>query len=306
MKVLVAEDDPVTHRLLQATLRGWGYETVSAHTAREAEEVLLSGRARMAVCDWMLPDLSGPELCRRVRRAEGGRFAYFIILSARDRKEDIIEGLRAGADDYVTKPFDRQELEVRMRAGQRIIDLQQELLDVQHRLQQMATHDGLTGMWNHQAILETLEREFARHVRQSTPLSVIMADLDHFKQVNDTWGHPAGDAVLAAAARTVLDCVRPYDSVGRYGGEEFLVILTGCGGDLAEQVAERMRRAVEGSPVQTGAGAISIAISAGTASTSDLPDADAHALVRRADEALYEAKQAGRNRVVRSTGRPDA
>jgi len=300
MKVLVVEDDPVTHRLLQATLQGWGYETVSAYTAREAEEVLLSGRARLAVCDWMLPDMTGPEVCRRVRRAEGGRFAYFIILSARDRKEDVVEGLRAGADDYVVKPFDRQELEVRVRAGQRIIELQQELLDAQHRLQRMATHDGLTGLWNHQAILETLEREFARHVRQSTPLSVIMADLDHFKHVNDTWGHPAGDAVLAAAARTILNCVRPYDSVGRYGGEEFLVLLVGCNGDLAQEVADRTREAIASCPVQTGAGAIGVTISAGTASTADLPEADAQLLVRHADEALYKAKQAGRNRIVRS------
>jgi two-component system cell cycle response regulator len=302
MRVLIVDDDPVTHRLLQATLQGWQYETISAYTAREAEDVLVSGRARLAVCDWVLPDMTGPELCRRVRRAQGGRFAYFIILSARGRKEDVVEGLRAGADDYVVKPFDQQELEVRVRAGQRIIELQQELLDAQHRLQQMAAHDGLTGLWNHQAILEALDREFARHVRQSTPLSVIMADLDHFKQVNDTWGHPAGDAVLAAAARTILNCVRPYDSVGRYGGEEFLILLPGCSGDLAEEVARRALEAVGNSPVQTGAGAIAVTISAGTASTADLPEANAQLLVRRADEALYKAKLAGRGCVVR--GKP--
>jgi PleD family two-component response regulator len=172
--------------------------------------------------------MSGTELCRRIRSAEGGRFVYIIILSARDRREDLVEGLKAGADDYLTKPFDRQELEVRVRAGQRLLDLQQDLLATQERLTEMATHDGLTGLWNHQAILETLERECARHVREQRPLGVAMADLDRFKLVNDTWGHPVGDTVLAEVSNTMTGCLRPYDALGRYGGEEFLIVLPGC------------------------------------------------------------------------------
>jgi len=300
VKVLIAEKDPATHRMLEETLRNGGYETISAYSAREAEEILLSARARLAVCDWRLPDMSGPELCRRVRRAQSGRFAYFIILNTADRKEHVVEGLRAGADDYLVKPFDPQELEVRVRAGQRIIELQQELLETQGRLLRAATRDGLTDLHNHQAILDVLEREFARHVRQSLPLSVIMADLDHFKHVNDTWGHPAGDAVLAAAAAIMLTSVRSYDSVGRYGGDEFLVILPGCDGDVAQEVAERACRAVAGTPARTGLGTIDITLSVGTASTTDFPEANAQALVQHADEALYRAKQEGRNRMVRS------
>ncbi|MHC5035092.1 MAG: GGDEF domain-containing response regulator [Planctomycetota bacterium] len=306
MKVLVAEDDPVTLHMLEATLQKWGYEVIAVRDGKQAEEVLLAGETRLAICDWMLPELSGPELCRRIRQAEGGSFLYVIILSARDSKEDIIEGLTAGADDYVTKPFDAQELEVRVRAGQRLLDLQQDLLDAQERLTQMATHDGLTGMMNHQAILETLEREFARHMRQHSSIATAMVDLDHFKQVNDTWGHVVGDTVLAEVASRLGKAVRPYDSVGRYGGEEFLLILPGCDGDSAHKIAERIRLAVGDRSIATSAGPVKVSISIGVAASADLPAVSAISLVREADTALYRAKERGRNCVVRASSQPAA
>jgi len=301
MKVLVAEDDPVTLRLLEATLRKWGYDVIGVRTGKEAEEVLLGKGARLAICDWMLPEISGPELCRRIRRAEGGSFIYIIILSARDRKEDLLEGLRAGADDYLTKPFDRQELEVRIRAGQRLLDLQQDLLGTQEKLTQMATHDGLTGLWNHQAILEALEREFARHIREHAPLAVAMADLDRFKQVNDTLGHLVGDAVLAEVAARMSSMIRPYDTLARYGGEEFLLLLPGCDGESAYRIAQRMKLAVSDRTITTSGGPVSLTVSIGVASTSDLPAASAPDLIRAADAAVYEAKREGRNCVARAS-----
>ncbi|KPK65192.1 MAG: hypothetical protein AMK73_03695 [Planctomycetes bacterium SM23_32] len=300
MKVLVAEDDPVTRRLLEATLQKWGYEVASVRSGREAEEALRKGEARLAICDWMLPEVSGPELCRRIRSAEGGALVYIIILSARDSREDLVEGLRAGADDYVIKPFDRQELEVRVRAGQRVLDLQQDLLDAQERLRQMATHDGLTGLWNHQGILEALEREFNRHVREQSSIGVAMLDVDRFKQVNDTHGHQVGDTVLAELAGRMEQAVRPYDTLGRYGGEEFLLILPGCDGESAAKIAERVRTAVSDRSVATTGGPVSVTASIGVAASSDLAAASAADLVRAADTALYQAKADGRNCVARA------
>jgi len=304
MNVLVAEDDPVTLRLLEATLQKWGYEVITARSGKEAEEAVLRKGVRLLICDWMLPGVSGTELCRRLRSAEAGRFVYIIILSARDRKEDLIEGLKAGADDYLTKPFDRQELEVRLRAGQRLIDLQQDLLATQERLTQMATHDGLTGLWNHQAILEALERESARHVREQKPFAVAMADLDRFKLVNDTWGHPVGDTVLAEVAARMTSCIRPYDALGRYGGEEFLLVLPGCDGESAFKIAQRVQLAVSDRSIATSAGPISLTISVGVASTADLPSASGTDLVKGADTALYDAKRQGRNCVLRAASQP--
>ncbi|MHC4481475.1 MAG: GGDEF domain-containing protein [Planctomycetota bacterium] len=267
----------------------------------QAEEALSGGQARLAIIDWMLPKLSGPELCRHVRRAEGGSFIYLIILSARDSKEDVIEGLKAGADDYVTKPFDAQELEVRIRAGERVIDLQQDLLDAQERLLRMATHDGLTGLWNHQAILEILDREFTRHTREESPIAVAMGDLDHFKRINDSWGHMVGDAVLKEVAERLSKGLRPYDSVGRYGGEEFALVLPGCEGESAAKIAERMRLSVCDRSIATSAGPVSVTVSIGVASSDVLPSANAEDLLRAADSALYQAKQRGRSCVVCAT-----
>jgi diguanylate cyclase (GGDEF)-like protein len=298
MRVIVAGDDPVTSRLLEATLRGWEYEVVSCPTGTAAQAALRNDDARLLICDWMLPKMSGLELCRWLRQVGVGHFVYIIILSARDRREDVIEGLNAGADDYLVKPFDRQELEVRVRAGQRVIDLQKELLAAQERLRQLADHDGLTGLLNHQAILKELVREFSRHVRLDSPVSVVMADLDRFKQVNDTHGHAVGDAVLAEVAQRIRRTVRPYDSVGRYGGEEFLVVLPGCDVDGARNSAERLRLAVSDRSIPTAAGPISITMSLGVAGTSAAPDASPSDLVHMADVALYRAKDAERNCTV--------
>ena len=205
--------------------------------------------------------------------------------------------MEAGADDYITKPFNAHELRVRLRAGRRILELQEELVEAREALRRQATHDGLTGIWNRTAILEVLEKELIRGNRERTPVAVLMADLDHFKSVNDKWGHMAGDAVLREAASRMQAGLRRYDSLGRLGGEEFLVVLPGCEGAGAAAQADRLRETLRAAPVAIPGGALTVTCSVGV-SWTEMPDAEqAGRLVRAADEALYAAKRGGRDRV---------
>jgi len=226
--------------------------------------------------------------------------APVLVLTVRDREADKVAALDAGADDYLTKPFNAHELRVRLRAGRRILDLQEELLRAREALRDQATHDSLTGLWNRGFILETLRNEVARAARESQPVAVLIADLDHFKQVNDTHGHIAGDAVLREAAHRMKATVRRYDAVGRYGGEEFLVVLPGCDLEDACAQAERLREAVGAGPVHAAGTDIPVTCSIGVSCRSLPSAADVDFLVREADLALYTAKDSGRNRVVRS------
>jgi diguanylate cyclase (GGDEF)-like protein len=204
--------------------------------------------------------------------------------------------MEAGADDYITKPLRVPELRARLRAGRRIIDLQEELMLAREALRQQATHDGLTGLLNRSAILEVLHNELARAQRESQPLSVLMVDLDHFKQVNDEFGHLAGDAVLRESSSRMRTVVRRYDSVGRYGGEEFLVVLPGCDSVAAAAQAERLRLSLAAAPFVFGSGTCALTGSVGYVCSTDVPAGDAGSLIHLADDALYAAKNLGRNR----------
>src|SRR5690349_18177056 len=219
-RILIAEDDPLSRRMLQSFLAKWDYEVIAAGTGTEALAALEQENAPpLAVLDWMMPGMEGPEVCREIRRHPERRYVYVILLTARSQKEDLLKGLEAGADDYLTKPFDAQEFRARLRVGQRILDLQHNLLTATDELRFRATHDMLTGICNRASVLDALAREGSRQEREGGSFGVIMADLDHFKSVNDTYGHMAGDIVLKEAARRMTACVRPYDTVGRYGGE---------------------------------------------------------------------------------------
>jgi len=205
--------------------------------------------------------------------------------------------MEAGADDYLTKPFQAHELRVRLRAGRRVLDLQRQLVAAREALRQQAMHDGLTGLLNHSAILDTLHAELSRASREDHPIAVLMVDLDRFKQANDSHGHLAGDAVLREAARRMKAAVRRYDAVGRYGGEEFLIVLPGCDGSSAVAQAERIREAIAADPYLFGTQSLTLTCSIGAASHSRPAGELADTLVREADEALYSAKRDGRNRV---------
>lgn len=299
MKVLVAEDDPVTRRLLEVSLERWKYEVVPAADGRQAWEILhRSDSPRLAILDWMMPGMDGLEICRELRKRSAEIYTYALLLTSRARKAELLEGFEAGADDYLIKPFDLAELQARLRTGHRIVELQSQLIEARESLRQQATHDGLTGLWNRTAILDILERELIRCRRLSHPLTVILADLDFFKHINDRLGHLAGDVVLREAARRMRLVVRPYDAVGRYGGEEFIVVVPACKRDCSLSLAERVRAAINANPIPTPEGPVTVGVSLGVASVSDgtIPPADL--LVRSADLALYRAKQEGRNRAM--------
>jgi two-component system cell cycle response regulator len=297
MKVLVADDAPVSRRLLEIALTHEGYEVVLATDGAEALRILAQEDCpRLVILDWMMPKVDGVEVCREIRKQAREPYVYFILLSAKGEQSEIIEGLEAGADDYMIKPFDLSELKARVRSGRRILDLEEQLLSARELLRLQATHDSLTGLLNRAAILETLQKELARASREGTPVSIIAADLDHFKNVNDTYGHQAGDAVLVEATQRMQASLRTYDAIGRCGGEEFLVVTSGCDAGAAAEQAERLRQLVSARPVQCVHGTIPVTVSLGVATTAgDLMHADE--LLRAADEALYMAKKNGRNRV---------
>ena len=298
MRVLIAEDDRISRRLIEKTLEKWGYTVVSCADGNEAWQILKENDApRLAILDWMMPGLDGIEVCRRVRQMPDEVYRYLILLTAKAGKEDIIEGLDAGADDYLTKPFNSQELQVRLRAGRRIIELQSALLETRDKLKLQASHDPLTGLWNHEEILKTLGMELERSKREKTCVGVFMADIDHFKRVNDTHGHLAGDAVLRLLAERMKRSVRCYDVIGRVGGEEFLILAPDCDREEIAVLAERIRREVEAEPFDTAEGMLDVTISIGAACSSMFPGATDEELYAAADEALYRAKDAGRNNV---------
>ena len=299
-EVLIAEDDPISRRVLESWLRKWNYRVTALENGLDAWSVLQQKDApQMVILDWMMPGLEGIELCRRVRSQQGGHYKYLLLLTAKGRKEDIVAGLEAGADDYLTKPFDVNELRARMRAGTRILELQDALLRVQTELQFESAHDYLTGLWNHGAITGLLQRETQRSSRMGRPLGLMMADLDHFKLINDTYGHQTGDAVLREAAGRMVASVRNYDYVGRYGGEEFLIVLAECTTSDLIATAERMRVCVSGSPIETEFGPIPVTVSIGLAArdATAAVQLTGEDLLRVADTALYRAKTSGRNRV---------
>jgi two-component system cell cycle response regulator len=298
MRILAAEDNPVFQSMLRTMLTKWGYEVTVARDGTEAWQALQSENSpRLAILDWMMPGMDGPEVCRRIRAAAREPYIYILLLTARTESQDLVEGMDAGADDYLTKPFNAHELRVRLRAGRRILDLQEQLLQAREALREQATHDSLTGLFNRASILETLHNEISRAGRESQPLSLLIVDLDRFKQVNDTYGHLAGDAVLRESARRMKSAVRRYDAIGRYGGEEFLIVLPACDGDAARIQAERIREAVAGGTYNAAGQFLAVTCSIGVSCRKRPAPVDADSLVRESDMALYRAKDRGRNRV---------
>jgi len=296
MRVLIAEDDLTSRILLTKILEKWGYDVTVTVDGAAAWEVLQSADSpRVAILDWMMPEMDGVDVCRRARALDTHQPPYIILLTALGEKDNMMAGFEAGADDYVGKPYDPAELRARVEVGRRLVELNDELIEAQLRLEVQAHTDALTGLPNRRAIVETLEEELQRSEREGTRLAVGMLDIDHFKRVNDECGHASGDAVLCELARRMESALRPYDSVGRFGGEEFLVVAPGASGPGLGELLERLRRAASRASFTVDARDLVVTVSLGGAVYAG---ESMDALIARADDALYEAKARGRDQVV--------
>jgi diguanylate cyclase (GGDEF)-like protein len=299
MKVLIADDDALLRQMLQAQLADAGHEFVFASDGMEAWELLQREAIRMVIVDWMMPKLDGPDLIRRIRDAGWPGYTYIILLTAKSDRDDIVEGLNLGADDYVTKPFRHDELLARMGVGARILQLEKRLSESLAREEALATRDGLTGLPNRRALTDLARVELSRAARARTSVGLIVMDLDHFKRINDEFGHAAGDKTLQQVAEVLQKNKRDYDFTGRWGGEEFLVVLPGTTLSQAAMVAERIRTSIQAVRLDLGTpGIVEVRASLGVACAPPVsPPVGLDDLLRQADAALYRAKREGRNRV---------
>jgi diguanylate cyclase (GGDEF)-like protein len=305
MKALVVEDDLSTRLLIKKIVENEGYEVLEAEDGDEGWSIFQKEKDNIyiALLDWMMPKMDGIELCRRIRKTPVKHYVYIMFLTSMRDIEDIVEGLETGGDDYMTKPFVREELISRIRVGGRIAVLQRKLNEANRKLHILAITDPLTGILNRREFLKRLQVEIYRVSREKKFYSLIMLDIDHFKRVNDTLGHTAGDMVLIEIADRLKTELRPYDLIGRYGGEEFLIGTPGANSEIRRNIAERIRASICKKPFHAGNKELDITASLGI--TSAIPAGNKkdmiHLLkdmIERADSALYRAKNAGRNRVA--------
>ena len=298
MKVLLVDDDPVSRLLLLPLLDKWGCEVEVAQDGASAWAALQAPECpRLVLMDWMMPGFSGVEVCRKLRARHTEQYIYVILLTARHDPQDVIEGLESGADDYLAKPCNPVQLRARIRIGERILQVQGDLIQARELVRFKSTHDLLTGAWSRGSTLDMLERELSRAGREHRPLGLILIDFDHFKNVNDSWGQLAGDTVLREATLRILSSIRIYDIVGRFGGEEFLILLPGCDTAAVANKAQRICRIIAGAPLQTASGLIWLTASLGAFSASPNECPMSESVLRAVNVALSRAKERGRNRV---------
>jgi two-component system, cell cycle response regulator len=300
LKILVADDDPVSRRLMERILQRGGYDVIAVDNGRQAaRELSQENGPRLALIDWMMPGLDGPGVCRKIRSRHDDSYVYMLLLTSKQSSEDIVMGLEAGADDYLTKPCHPAELKARLHTGRRILQLEDKLVEAREEMRFKATHDALTSLWDRGAILALLRAELARSIRDRKPVSLLLCDVDHFKQINDVHGHLAGDEVLREVSTRLLASVREEDGVGRCGGEEFLIVLGGCRSDAVKDRAEQVRKAISDVPFLTQHGPLSVSMSLGAITIEEWDKSlPIEPLLKQVDAALYQAKATGRDRVV--------
>jgi diguanylate cyclase (GGDEF)-like protein len=304
MKILIADDDTISRMVLTKALENRGYKVLPAADGQEGWNIFRREKDSiyMAILDWIMPGMNGLELCRRIKAISTAHYVYVIFLSGKKHMDDIVEGFETGADDYLTKPFDKRELLSRIQVGQRIVELQQALQEANRKLHDMAVTDDLTGIPNRRALFDHTRQEIARAGREQTPLCIIMLDIDHFKRVNDECGHMTGDEALIRIAKRITSILRPYDTIGRYGGEEFLICLSQTNADTGMNIAERIRTCICDSPFEIRDKRLHISVSLGVTSFVPPVGGDVHETLEHAihiaDNGLYDAKNAGRNKVA--------
>lgn len=290
MKILIADDDAASRLLLGALLKKLGHTVIAVADGHAAWQAWQEEAPALVISDWMMPGMDGLELCRAIRAKPSPHYTYLILLTALSGKGSYLDGMEAGADDFLSKPLDEDLLAARLCVAARILKLHE-------ALQVQASHDHLTGVLNRGAVLDNLLAELERGHRESAWVGVMMIDLDHFKQVNDRYGHPVGDAVLIEAARRMQSALRGYDRLGRYGGEEFIIVAPGGDREQMQLIAERVKRQVSELPITTTAGELPLSFSAGVACCEPGARLSLDALLIAADAALYRAKAAGRARI---------
>jgi two-component system cell cycle response regulator len=296
LKILIADDEALSRRLLEKALERAGYEVVAVENGKQAVEHLckLEG-PRLALLDWVMPELDGPGVCRAVRHRSEQAYVYMVLLTSKGSKEETVLGLESGADDYLTKPFDAEELRARLRVGERILLLEDRLVEAREHMRFRATHDPLTSLLNRGAVMDLLTRELQRTHREQKSSAIILGDVDHFKRVNDTMGHLVGDEVLTEVANRLRNAVRTYDFVGRYGGEEFIIVLCNCNPAFASSRAEEIRKCISNHAIETAKGPIKLTMSFGVLISEEWGLRPVEELMHSVDSALYEAKEAGRD-----------
>jgi two-component system, cell cycle response regulator len=308
-RILVVDDHEDNIEVLRVRLESWGYAIDACYNGADAIAHVEKTPPDLILLDVMMPEIDGMEVARRIKGNRSLPFIPIIMQTALDSTEDKVQGLESGADDYITKPIDFAELKARLRSMLRIKRLQEaleerekELLEVNERLRHMSQTDALTGLDNRRHLNARLDEMFQHAQRLNEPFSVVMCDLDKFKSVNDTHGHQAGDEVLKQLARILKEEAREIDRVGRYGGEEFMLLLPGTVLDAAVTFAERVRKRIEAHTFTFDGGTLQRAASFGVSGWPHPRIDHADALVRAADDALYVAKETGRNRVIRFDG----
>jgi two-component system cell cycle response regulator len=298
--ILIAEDDAVSRKLLEKSLTKAGHHVVAAANGRMAFEMFRETFFPMVLTDWMMPEMDGIALCRAIRNHVSPGYVYIVFLTAKDSKDDIVTGLEAGADDYLTKPFHPTELMARLKTGKRILELERSLKIANEEIRILSITDPLTGCFNRGYMTSHLPEEINRASRYGRPLSLIMCDIDRFKNVNDSRGHVTGDSVLKLVVDSIQGALRKdIDWAVRYGGEEFLIVLPETDREGAWVVAERLRQMMAEKPIKTEDHEVAVTASFGLASFdpgTDVPPS-AEALIKEADQHLYQAKREGRNKV---------